>query len=300
MGRGLTVGTGGPGTSEEPPVFNAPALCSGGPTGALDPDPQYRAGTALPLFQKKEAECEGSPHPSHSGQRRSGCAFLRAPPAALVCPTGPSSGGWALWPEPQSQARPHAAHSVGDPKSGLFLGRVGCKVVAKASLLPLGLQPVTTAPEWEVGAWEGPCQGRFAVFQGGCSSGPDDQASSCSLAPSPPCPRGRCSRMRGLGLHLPSPTGRWLPRPPPPPDCVICPDGQTDVRVSARLLAREPDGVGAAVGVRQWRQYGEASQGPSPRASKGEPQDFTAEPAGRAQLQPAGEPLAPRLWTGRA
>lgn len=142
MGRGLTVGTGGPGTSKEPPVVNAPALCSGGPAGALDPDPQYRAGTALPLFQEKEAEWEGSPHPSHSGQRRSGCAFLRAPPAALVCPTGPSSGGWALWPEPQSQARPHAAHSVGDPKSGLFLGRVGCKVVAKASLLPRDSNPL--------------------------------------------------------------------------------------------------------------------------------------------------------------
>ena len=110
------------------------------------------------------------------------------------------------------------------------------------------------------------------------------------------------------------PAGRWLPSVPAPASrrgqgcwssprlrlTVICPDGQTDVRVSARLLSQEPDGVGAAVGARQWRQHGGASRGPSPRASRGKPQDFTAEPAGRAQLQLAGEPLAPRLWTERA
>ena len=55
--------------------------------------------------------------------------------------------------------------------------------------------------------------------------------------------------------------------------------------------------MGAAVGARQWRQHRGASRGPSLRASRAKPRDFTAEPAGRAQLQPAGEPLAPRLWT---
>ena len=109
----------------------------------------------------------------------------------------------------------HAAHSVADPESGLFPGRVGRKVVARASLLPRGLCPVTTVPEWEVGNWEGPSRRRFAVFQGGRSCGPDDQASSCSLAASPPFPRPLLLDPR-TGPPSPLLQGVGFPRPPPP------------------------------------------------------------------------------------
>lgn len=90
-------------TSGEAPVFSAPPLCSGGPAGGLDPDPRHRAGRALPLFQEKEAEWEGSPHPSRgrrSQQRSSGCAFWAAGTSRSPRVLGPSSGGQALWPEP--------------------------------------------------------------------------------------------------------------------------------------------------------------------------------------------------------